>query len=52
MDKYRDELKSLDQELNRYQRKIEKINNITSLIYPISLWLIVVLISFATVTSL
>ena len=25
MDKYRDELKSLDQELNRYQRKIEKI---------------------------
>ena len=25
MDKYRDELDSLDQELNRYQRKIEKI---------------------------
>ena len=25
MDKYRDELESLDEELNRYQRKIEKI---------------------------
>ena len=25
MDKYRDELESLDQELNRYQKKIEKI---------------------------
>ena len=34
------------------QSKIEQINNSTSLIYPISLWLIVVLISFATVTSL
>tara|TARA_B100000900_G_scaffold415510_1_gene445667 strand:- start:324 stop:1235 length:912 start_codon:yes stop_codon:yes gene_type:complete len=34
------------------QSRIEKINNITSLIYPISLWLIVVLISFVAVTSL
>ena len=34
------------------QSKIEKINNPTALIYPILLWITVVLISFAVVTSL
>lgn len=34
------------------QSKIEKINNPTTLIYPILLWITVVLISFAVVTSL
>jgi len=34
------------------QSKTEEINNPTSLIYPISLWLSVVLISFVIVTSL
>ena len=34
------------------QSKIEQIDNLTSLIYPISLWITVVLISFVIVTSL
>lgn len=34
------------------QSKIQKINNSTTLIYPILLWITVVLISFAVVTSL
>jgi uncharacterized integral membrane protein (TIGR00698 family) len=34
------------------QSKFEQINNSTSLIYPILLWLTIVLISFVTVTSL
>ena len=34
------------------QSKIEQINNLTSLIYPISLWLIIVLISFILVAGL
>ena len=34
------------------QSKIEKINNPTTLIYPILLWITVLLISFAVVTSL
>ena len=34
------------------QSKVEKINNSTSLIYPIFLWLIIVLTSFLVVTSL
>ena len=34
------------------QSKVEQINNLTSLIYPIFLWLTIVLISFVVVTSL
>ena len=34
------------------QSKVEQINNSTSLIYPILLWLTIVLISFVAVTSL
>ncbi len=34
------------------QSKVEQINNSTSLIYPILLWLTIVLISFVVVTSL
>ncbi len=34
------------------QSKVEQINDSTSLIYPILLWLIIVLISFVVVTSL
>ena len=34
------------------QSKVEQINNATSLIYPIFLWLIIVLTSFLVVTSL
>ena len=34
------------------QSKVEKINNSTSLIYPVLLWLTIVLISFVVVTSL
>jgi len=34
------------------QSKVEQINNSTSLIYPLLLWLITVLISFVVVTSL
>ena len=34
------------------QSKVEQINNVTSLIYPIFLWLIIVLTSFLVVTSL
>ena len=34
------------------QSKVEQINNSTNLIYPILLWLIIVLISFLVVTSL
>ncbi len=34
------------------QSKVEQINNVTSLIYPIFLWLIIVLTSFLVVTGL
>ena len=34
------------------QSKVEQINDSTSLIYPILLWLTIVLISFVVVTSL
>ena len=34
------------------QSKVEQINDSTSLIYPILLWLTIVLISFVAVTSL
>ena len=34
------------------QTEIKHINNLSSLVYPLLLWLTVVLISFVTVTSL
>ena len=34
------------------QTKVEKINNLSNLIYPVFLWVTVILISFIVITSL